>query len=148
MAMRVYAIYGNSRLVLTSIMVLWLGVLASGCWALVASSVTSSGSTDAISSAQFIGNISCPDGSYFSSEQAMCMSLHSIFRNTVSDLLYDFVIFLLTIVQSLQIRKEGVRDITDILLRDGSLYFAYVGDYFYEANHVDETPSFQSYVWS
>jgi len=31
MAMRVYAIYGNSRRVLISIMALWLGVLALGC---------------------------------------------------------------------------------------------------------------------
>ena len=34
-------------------------------------------------------------------------------------LLYDFVIFLLTLVGSLRMRKEGSRSITDILLRDG-----------------------------
>jgi len=61
-----------------------------------------------------------------------------IFVNTVSDispcvlythtdmaiawsgqLLYDFVVFLFTLVGSLRMRKEGSRSITDILLRDG-----------------------------
>lgn len=120
MAMRVYAIYGNSRRVLISIMALWLGVLALGCWALVASSVTSSGSAGVMSSAaQLIGNVGCPAGSYFTSEQGMYIAIA-----WGGQLLYDFVIFLLTTVRSLRIRKEGSRDITDILLRDGSLYFA------------------------
>ncbi|KIM64893.1 hypothetical protein SCLCIDRAFT_600225 [Scleroderma citrinum Foug A] len=39
-------------------------------------------------------------------------------------LLYDFVIFLLTLVGSLRMRNEGSRSVTDILLRDGSMYFA------------------------
>ena len=34
-------------------------------------------------------------------------------------LLYDFVIFLLTISRSLRARKEGSRSIADVLIRDG-----------------------------
>ncbi|KAL4075681.1 hypothetical protein J3A83DRAFT_4186544 [Scleroderma citrinum] len=39
-------------------------------------------------------------------------------------LVFDFVVFLLTLIRSLQIRKERSQSIIDIFLRDGSLYFA------------------------
>ena len=117
--MHVYALYRNSRLVLISIMALWLSIVAIGCmrallvpclrvrlirwqkWAVFTSNVASSSSTDVMPSGQLTGNVGCPSGSYFSSEQwvfslyvhnlrlifcrGMCMSPHSIFRNTVSD---------------------------------------------------------------
>ncbi|KIM64900.1 hypothetical protein SCLCIDRAFT_114305, partial [Scleroderma citrinum Foug A] len=104
MAMRVYALYRNSRLVLISIMALWLSIVAIGCWAVFTSNVASLSSTDVMPSGQLTGNVGCP-------------SVIAIAWG--GQLLYDLVIFLLTIIRSLRMRKEGIRDITDILLRDG-----------------------------
>ena len=78
-------------------------------------------------------------------------------------LVYDFAVFLLTLVRSLQIRRERSRSITQILLRDdmhfefalllqptsltlGTMYFACVENWWMSI--ADEIPSFQSNVCS
>jgi len=89
MTMRVYVLYPHNRSVLIPLFVLWLGIITVGCvrvlphwriacpmtdkatkkWAVFSSSDTSSDSTDFVPSAQLMGNIGCPSGSYTSSEQ-------------------------------------------------------------------------------
>ncbi|KIM64891.1 hypothetical protein SCLCIDRAFT_1212996 [Scleroderma citrinum Foug A] len=121
MTMRVYVLYPHNRPVLILLLALWLGIIVVGCWAVFSSNDTSSGSTDFVPPTQLTGNVGCPNGSYLSSEQGMYIAIA-----WSGQLLYDFVVFLLTLVGSLRIRKEGTRSrsIIDILLRDGSLYFA------------------------
>jgi len=54
------------------------------------------------------------------SRYVLCTSTHTDLVIVWSGLLlYDFVIFLLTLVGTLRMRKGGSRSITDILLRDG-----------------------------
>ena len=108
----------------------------------------------------------------------MCTSLQSDSRSKVSDtsvfahtihidlavawsaqLVFDTFIFLLTLMQSLRIRKERSRSIVEIILRDGvfrtrpsaetytdellgSLYFACVEDLFGEISNVAEATSY------
>ncbi|KIM64879.1 hypothetical protein SCLCIDRAFT_599995 [Scleroderma citrinum Foug A] len=69
MAARVCAFYQNNRLVLIFLIMLWLGVVAVGCWAVLSSHVISSRPTDLPSLLQSTGNIGCPFGSYLSSKQ-------------------------------------------------------------------------------
>ncbi|KAL4068469.1 hypothetical protein V8B97DRAFT_1918589 [Scleroderma yunnanense] len=120
MTMRVYALYHNSRPVLIFLLALMFVASIIGCWAIFSNGFTPSGLTVlSVPQLQSTGGVGCSSGAYLSSEQAVYMA-----AAWSGQLAFDVVVFLLTLVRSLRIRKEGSRSIVDILLRDGSLYFA------------------------
>ncbi|KAL4082041.1 hypothetical protein V8B97DRAFT_155978 [Scleroderma yunnanense] len=117
MTIRVYTIYQNSRPVLIFLVVLMFVGTIVGCWAISSTSSASSGPMALLP--PLTGNVECLSGAYRSSEQAVYQA-----AAWTGQLVFDFVVFLLTLIRSLQIRKERSQSIIDIFLRDGSLYFA------------------------
>ncbi|KAL4073436.1 hypothetical protein J3A83DRAFT_2536084 [Scleroderma citrinum] len=118
MTIRVYALYQNSRLVLVFLGAFMFVTIVLGCWG-VFSPTTPSSLTMFVPPSQSTGNAGCPSGAYFSSRLAVYVA--AVWSG---QLVFDILVFLLTLVRSLQIRKESSRSIVDTLLWDGSLYFA------------------------
>ncbi|KIM55747.1 hypothetical protein SCLCIDRAFT_286578 [Scleroderma citrinum Foug A] len=142
MGIRVRALYQNSQLVLILIVAFCIGATVIGCWAVLSSNFTMPDSMVLIPPSPGL-NVGCPSDLNLTFEQGMCMLLQSDSRNKISDistfshtvyidlavawstqLVFDTFIFLLTLMRSLHIRKERSRSIVEIILRDGSLYFA------------------------
>ncbi|KIM57193.1 hypothetical protein SCLCIDRAFT_1219631 [Scleroderma citrinum Foug A] len=118
MTMRVYALCRSSWRVLIFLGTLILAAGAVGCWSLFSPKFNSSTSTIPLRGAT--ANVGCPSSAfYFPSEQALYIAIAWI-----GQLTFDIFVFLLTLLQTLRIRKTGRRSITDVFLRDGCLYFA------------------------
>ncbi|KAI6041950.1 hypothetical protein EDC04DRAFT_1108852 [Pisolithus marmoratus] len=113
MTMRVYALYDRSRHVLAMLVFLAVGAVAVALW--VVPSIPSS-SPPAMTQEPRIG---CPDQGFATSDQALYFSVV-----WGGQLLFDVVVFGLTLWRSVYARNPGGRNISDALLRDGSLYFA------------------------
>ncbi|KAL4068448.1 hypothetical protein V8B97DRAFT_2024728 [Scleroderma yunnanense] len=108
MCMRIHALYQNNRSVLIYLLVLALGAIVVGCWAIFFHQFSSSTGSMTPSSPlqeELTYAIGCPD-------MAVAWS---------GQLVFDFSVFLLTLWQSLRIRTVGNRNVTDILLRDGAI---------------------------
>ncbi|KAL4068467.1 hypothetical protein V8B97DRAFT_1888049 [Scleroderma yunnanense] len=117
MIMRVHALYAGNRCILIFLVAVALGVIIFGAWALVAHAPTS---LDYIPPSQ-MSRVGCPDSGYISSEQGIYLA-----AGWSGQLVFDLIVFLLTIVQSLRFRQARSRSIINILIRDGSLYFAII----------------------
>ncbi|KAL4073413.1 hypothetical protein J3A83DRAFT_4228341 [Scleroderma citrinum] len=125
MCMRIHALYQNNRSVLIYLLVLALGAIVVGCWAIFFHQFSSSTGSMTPSSPlqeELTYAIGCPGSGYLSSQGGLYMAVA-----WSGQLVFDFSVFLLTLWQSLRIRTVGNRNVTDILLRDGTLYFACVG---------------------
>ncbi|KAI6038348.1 hypothetical protein EDC04DRAFT_1992096 [Pisolithus marmoratus] len=94
MIMRVYALYERSRCVLAMLVFL-------------------------AGAAIIERQIGCPGQGSLNSDQALYLS--AVWGG---QLLFDVVVFGLTLWRSVYARTPGERNISDVLLRDGSLYFA------------------------
>ncbi|KAI6097995.1 hypothetical protein EV401DRAFT_1029485 [Pisolithus croceorrhizus] len=116
MIVRVYALYERSRYILAMLVFLAVGANAVGFW--VVSSIPSSASVVVPAPAQepLIG---CPDSGFLSPDQSLYLAVA-----WGGQLLFDVVVFGLTFWRSVHCRTPGQNNISDVLLRDGSLYFA------------------------
>ncbi|KAF8547723.1 hypothetical protein OG21DRAFT_1526964 [Imleria badia] len=106
MAMRVYALYEKSRLILTTLFIIAVGVVVFGLWAVFLDPSGTGGNTST---------------SYMNPGLALHIAIA-----WAGQLIFDAVIFLLTVWKSYCIGKMGDRLLVDILLRDGSMYFAII----------------------
>ncbi|KAI6040474.1 hypothetical protein EDC04DRAFT_1488509 [Pisolithus marmoratus] len=111
MIMRVYALYERSRCVSAILVILAVGMTVVAFWAVSAATVV-----DPVPTQEHL--IGCPSGP-LSFEQAAYLS-----AAWGGLLLFDVVVFGLTFWRSVYARIPGKRNISDVLLRDGSLYFA------------------------
>ncbi|KAI6104294.1 hypothetical protein F5141DRAFT_180595 [Pisolithus sp. B1] len=120
MIVRVYALYERSRYILAMLVFLAVGANAVGFW--VVSSIPSSASVVVPAPAQepLIG---CPDN--LSGIETLTRG-RSLYLAVAwgGQLLFDVVVFGLTFWRSVHSRTPGQSNISDVLLRDGSLYFA------------------------
>ncbi|KAI6006758.1 hypothetical protein EDC04DRAFT_976030 [Pisolithus marmoratus] len=112
MIMRVYALYEKSRCVLAMLVFLAGAAIIVGIWAI--SSLPSS-----IPVPTQERQIGCPGQGSLNPDQALYLSVV-----WGGQLLFDVVVFGLTLWRSVYARTPGERNISDVLLRDGSLYFA------------------------
>ncbi|KIM63142.1 hypothetical protein SCLCIDRAFT_1214447 [Scleroderma citrinum Foug A] len=119
MAMRVRALYRNSRPILILILVFWFVGAVVSCWAVLSSIFTTSGQMVFIPPLPSPGDVGCPSGLKLGYKQGLYLALA-----WSAQLVFDTFIFLLTLMRSLRIWRERSRSIIEILLRDGSLYFA------------------------
>lgn len=115
MIMRVYALYERSRHVLAVLLFVVVGAIAVGTWAV---SSSPSSPSAALASTQELP-IGCPGKGFLTSDQGLNMA-----AAWGGQLLFDVVVFGLTLWRSLYCRIPGKRSISDVLLRDGCLYFA------------------------
>ncbi|KAL4061994.1 hypothetical protein J3A83DRAFT_4406797 [Scleroderma citrinum] len=115
MIMRIHALYMGSRCILILLLAVAMGAIGFGAWAFVAHA-----SPNYIPPSQR-SRVGCPDGGYISSEQGIYLA-----AGWSGQLVFDLMIFLLTILRSLRFWNTGSRSLINILLRDGSLYFACV----------------------
>ncbi|KIM64885.1 hypothetical protein SCLCIDRAFT_599235 [Scleroderma citrinum Foug A] len=116
MIMRVHALYARSRCILVFLVALAIGVIGFGCWAVIAHPMSAAVDSTVLVQGPAFG---CPNYGYITYEQALYLAL-----TWSGQLVCDVVVFLLIIVRTLRVRKMlGNRSITDILLRDGSMYF-------------------------
>lgn len=115
MIMRIYALYERDRCVLAILVFLAVGAIAVGCWAVVA--LPPPPAVVLVPTQEPL--IGCAGKGYLSSEEASYLS-----AAWGGQLLFDVVIFGLTLWRSMFARMPGKRNISDILLRDGILYFA------------------------
>ncbi|KAI6006757.1 hypothetical protein EDC04DRAFT_3095580 [Pisolithus marmoratus] len=113
MIMRVYALYERSRCVLAMLAFLAVAGIVIAIWAV--SSLPSSALV-AVTQGRQIG---CPGQGFLSSDQALYLS-----AGWGGQLLFDVVVFTLTLWRSMYLRTSGRGNISDVLLRDGSVYFA------------------------
>ncbi|KAI6041115.1 hypothetical protein EDC04DRAFT_2672010 [Pisolithus marmoratus] len=112
MTMRVYALYERSRCVLAILVFLAVGMTVVAFW--VASAVPV---VDVVPTQEH--QIGCPSQGFLTFAQAIYIS-----AAWGGQLLFDVVIFGLTFWRSVYARTPGKRSVSDVLLRDGSLYFA------------------------
>jgi len=111
---RTYALWGCSRKILLFLVMLSAAVISFGVWALSAQHY------GPISFALYSGIIGCQsslplDRAYY---------IGAIWAGMV---LFDTIIFALTVYKSLEFKRIGRRSLADILLRDGVIYFAVIG---------------------
>ncbi|KAI6040470.1 hypothetical protein EDC04DRAFT_1488186 [Pisolithus marmoratus] len=112
MIMRVYALYERSRCVLAILVFLAVGMTAvSFCI------FSAAPAADLVPTQESL--IGCPTPGFFSSDQAIYL-----LAAWAGQLLFDVVVFGLTFWRSVYARTPGKRNISNVLLRDGSLYFA------------------------
>ncbi|KIM57173.1 hypothetical protein SCLCIDRAFT_1143614 [Scleroderma citrinum Foug A] len=107
MTMRVYALYGNSRRILIFLVMYLLGAGVVGFVGLSQQSPTALGVCDS----QFISRSTTSNIIYGSSTDIALI--------WIGQLIFDVFVFLLTLLQTLRIHKEGQRSIMDVFLRDG-----------------------------
>lgn len=115
MIMRVYALYERSRCVLA--LLLWVAVcgIVVGGWAF--SSLPST--PPAVLAPTQAPSIGCPANGSLTSGQGL-----DVAAAWSGQLLFDALVFGLTLWRSVYSRTPRRRSITDVLLRDGCLYFA------------------------
>jgi len=111
MITRNYALWGSSRKILVSLLILVAVVLAFGGWSLF------SGKSDDNDYGPYNGVLGCQFA--ISTDQSYHMG-----GAWIGVVLFDSIIFALTVYKSLRLRRSGERTIVDVLLRDGSVYFA------------------------
>lgn len=115
MIMRIYALYERDRCVLAILVFLAVGAITVGCWAVF--------TLPPLPAAVLVPTqeplIGCTGKGYLSSAEAPYLS-----AAWGGQLLFDAVVFGLTLWRSVFTRTPGKRNISDILLRDGILYFA------------------------
>ncbi|KAH7924939.1 hypothetical protein BV22DRAFT_1129445 [Leucogyrophana mollusca] len=110
MIMRVYALYDQNWPLLYSLLVTAAAVIIVGCWAILSkSSMTLPATSLAVTG--------CDSG--LTSEQALRLA-----AAWGGQLGFDVIIFALTLRKSWCIGPVGERALIDIVLRDGTLYFA------------------------
>ncbi|KAI6112109.1 hypothetical protein EDD16DRAFT_1179014 [Pisolithus croceorrhizus] len=115
MTMRIYALYERNRCVLTILVLLAVGAITVGLW--VVFLLPSVPMAVAVPTQE--PQIGCPGMGAFSSDEAIYLS-----AAWGGQLLFDVVVFGLTLWRSVYARTPGKRNVSDVLLRDGSLYFA------------------------
>ncbi|KAI6038347.1 hypothetical protein EDC04DRAFT_1991441 [Pisolithus marmoratus] len=115
MIMRVYALYERSRRVLAILVLLAVAAIAVVLWVLP--SLPPSAPIGLVPVQKHL--IGCPGQGFLSSDQALYLS-------TVwgAQLLFDVTVFALTLWRSMHSRMPGRGNISNVLLRDGSVYFA------------------------
>ncbi|KIM64921.1 hypothetical protein SCLCIDRAFT_1213034 [Scleroderma citrinum Foug A] len=119
MTMRIYGLYQKNRSVLIFLLAIALCAITVGCWAIIFSHTASSAesmSTLSLSQGELASTMYCL---YSPSRASLLMAVA-----WSGQLIFDFAVFLLTLWSSLRVRMVGNRNVTDILLRDGALYFA------------------------
>lgn len=114
MGMRIYGLYQKNRSVFIFLLAIGLCAITAGCWAIISSSADST--TLSLSQWELMSTMDC---SYYSSHSSLYLAVA-----WSGQLMFDFAVFLLTLWSSLCVRMVGSRNVTDILLRDGTLYFA------------------------
>lgn len=113
MITRTYALWGRSRKILASLVILSSVVAGLGMWNLFA------GKPEPISSAIYPAITGCNPG--FSSDKG-----HHVGAAWAGVVLLDTVIFALTVYKSLEFRRVSRQSIAGLLLRDGAIYFAVI----------------------
>ncbi|KAI6142602.1 hypothetical protein BKA82DRAFT_1003386 [Pisolithus tinctorius] len=113
MIMRVYALYERSRCVLAMLVFFGVCGILVGAWAV--SSLPFS--PPAVPTLEFL--IGCPGKGLLTFDQGLYLA-----AAWSGQLLFDMIVFGLTLWRSVSSRTPGKRSISDVLLRDGCLYFA------------------------
>jgi len=114
MITRTYALWDHNRKILVFLLVLGVAVISFGGWIVLRVK-----SKDAVS-ALYPGIIGCHTS----------LSTQSYYMGAAwtGMVLFDTIIFALTVYKSLTFGRTGYRSIVDVFLRDGALYFAIIGN--------------------
>lgn len=118
MTIRVYVLYNQSRSILTLLLMIALGAISISCWAMVRFPSPKSNMSDFLPPSRMVG---CPGGLYMTPEQGRYMA-----AAWSGQLVFDIIVFLLTLWQCLQTRMKGYKDLMGVFLRDGCIYFAVI----------------------
>ncbi|KAF9220807.1 hypothetical protein BS17DRAFT_303306 [Gyrodon lividus] len=113
MTMRVYAFYEKSRRILLFLFTIVLVLISFSCWAIL----FGSSSFPSDHESRWTEVMGCNEP--IRTEQGLHLAVSWSAR-----LCFDAIIFVLTLWKSLHVGGVGDRTLIDILLRDGSLYFA------------------------
>lgn len=118
MMIRIYALYNRGRPILTLLIVLWHTTVIFNGWALV--SYTSAISTPSTPSIQpnLTGPVTCESSLHSTSEQALYIGIA-----WGGQLVFDVIVFALTLWKTLRSQRSQVGSLMDVFLRDGSMYF-------------------------
>ncbi|KAF8872516.1 hypothetical protein BD779DRAFT_1572560 [Infundibulicybe gibba] len=108
--MRMYALYDRSRAVLVLFIVVALGIIGFGCWAILAGEANKQ-------VIEFFWHIGCAASVSERTGKRLALAWGGL-------LLFDTMVFAMTLYKSLTLRREpGVETLLSVLLRDGSIYF-------------------------
>ncbi|KAI6142615.1 hypothetical protein BKA82DRAFT_1003370 [Pisolithus tinctorius] len=111
MIIRVYALYQKSRRVVLFLISLALAVIGVGCWAVLS---PSSDTSPAVPAPALRYGCNVP----ITYDQAEHMAIA-----WGGQMMFDAVVFVLTLWRTLRIGRLGHRTLLDVLIRDGVLYF-------------------------